>query len=111
MNQTHTAPLGQTSGGKSMLKTLGAQLKQYKKDVVITPLLSVLEGILETLIPFVMADIYRQRHRGGGYGRDLEVRRRHRLSGARQPDLRRDGGTLFRARIHRLCVQSARGDV
>ena len=40
-----------------MLKTLGAQLKQYKKDAVITPLLSVLEGILETLIPFVMADI------------------------------------------------------
>ncbi len=40
-----------------MLRILGAQLKQYKKDAIITPILSVMEGILETLIPFVMADI------------------------------------------------------
>ncbi|MCI2055766.1 MAG: ABC transporter ATP-binding protein/permease [Oscillibacter sp.] len=38
-----------------MIKTLGAQIKQYKKDAIVTPLLSIFEGILETLIPFVMA--------------------------------------------------------
>lgn len=40
-----------------MIKTLAAQIKRYKKDAVVTPLLSICEGILETLIPFVMADI------------------------------------------------------
>ena len=40
-----------------MLKTLAAQIKQYKKAAIVTPLLSICEGILETLIPFIMADI------------------------------------------------------
>lgn len=40
-----------------MLKTLAAQIKQYQKAAIITPLLSICEGILETLIPFIMADI------------------------------------------------------
>jgi ATP-binding cassette subfamily B multidrug efflux pump len=40
-----------------MIKTLASQIKQYKKDAIITPVLSILEGILETLIPFVMAAI------------------------------------------------------
>ena len=40
-----------------MLNALCAQIKQYKKDMIITPLLSIGEGILETLIPFVMAAI------------------------------------------------------
>lgn len=40
-----------------MMRTLAAQIKQYKKDAIVTPLLSICEGILETLIPFVMADI------------------------------------------------------
>ncbi|MCI2046989.1 MAG: ABC transporter ATP-binding protein/permease [Faecalibacterium sp.] len=40
-----------------MIQTLAAQIKQYKKDSIITPILSIFEGILETLIPFVMAAI------------------------------------------------------
>ena len=40
---------------REMLKTLGAQIKQYRRDAIITPLLSICEGALETLIPFVMA--------------------------------------------------------
>lgn len=40
-----------------ILRTLAAQLKQYKRDAVLTPLLSVFEGIFETLIPFFMASI------------------------------------------------------
>lgn len=40
-----------------MLKTLLGQLKQYKKAAIATPLLSILEVILELLIPFTMASI------------------------------------------------------
>lgn len=40
-----------------VIQTLAAQLKQYKKYAIITPLLSVLEGILETFIPFFMASV------------------------------------------------------
>lgn len=43
-----------------MLRTLGAQIKQYKGAAIITPILSIFEGILETLIPFIMADIIDQ---------------------------------------------------
>ncbi|MCI2058675.1 MAG: ABC transporter ATP-binding protein/permease [Oscillibacter sp.] len=40
-----------------MLKTLARQIKQYRKDAIVTPVLSILEGIFETLIPFVMVSI------------------------------------------------------
>lgn len=40
-----------------MLKTLAAQVKEYKKDSIITPVFIVLEVILEILIPFLMASI------------------------------------------------------
>lgn len=48
-----------TKGGKSifMLKTLVAQIKEYKKDTIITPIFIVFEVILEILIPFLMASI------------------------------------------------------
>lgn len=40
-----------------MLKTLGAQIKEFKKDSVLTPFFMILEVILETLIPLMMASI------------------------------------------------------
>ena len=40
-----------------MLKTLFAQVKQYKKVAVITPIITALEVIMELLIPMVMASI------------------------------------------------------
>ena len=48
-----------TKGGKSifMLKTLVAQVKEYKRDTIITPVFIVFEVILEILIPFLMASI------------------------------------------------------
>ena len=48
-----------TKGGKSifMLKTLVAQIKEYKRDTIITPIFIVFEVILEILIPFLMASI------------------------------------------------------
>ena len=35
-----------------MLKTLLAQVKEYKKPAILTPLLVVIEVILEVTIPF-----------------------------------------------------------
>lgn len=40
-----------------MLKTLGAQLKEYTKASIATPLFMLLEVLMETLIPFLMAKI------------------------------------------------------
>ena len=35
-----------------MLKTLGAQIKEFKKDSIKTPLFMILEVLMEMLIPF-----------------------------------------------------------
>lgn len=40
-----------------MLKTLAAQVKEYKKASLLAPLYTVLEAVMETLIPLVMASI------------------------------------------------------
>lgn len=40
-----------------MLKTLGAYVKEYKRASVITPVFMILEVIMETLIPLLMASI------------------------------------------------------
>ncbi len=43
-----------------MLKTLAAQIKQYKRSTLLTPLFTVLEVVMEVLIPFVTAAIIDQ---------------------------------------------------
>lgn len=40
-----------------MVKTILSQIKQYKKDSLLTPLFSALEVLMEVLIPFVTASI------------------------------------------------------
>jgi len=40
-----------------MIKTLAAQVKEYKKASIMTPIFMVLEVVFETLIPFLMASI------------------------------------------------------
>ena len=40
-----------------MIKTLAAQIKEFKKDSILTPIFMILEVIFETLIPFLMASI------------------------------------------------------
>ena len=40
-----------------MLKTLGAQVKEYKKASIATPLFMILEVIMEMMIPLMMASI------------------------------------------------------
>ncbi len=40
-----------------MIKTLAAQIKQYKKSTLLTPMFTILEVVMEVLIPFVTAAI------------------------------------------------------
>ena len=40
-----------------MIKTLAAQIKQYQKSTLLTPLFTILEVVMEVLIPFVTAAI------------------------------------------------------
>lgn len=40
-----------------MLKTLGKQVKEFKADSIRTPLFMILEVLMETVIPFMMASI------------------------------------------------------
>ena len=40
-----------------MLKTLGAQIKEFKKDSLVTPVFMIAEVIMETIIPLLMASI------------------------------------------------------
>lgn len=40
-----------------MLKVLGAQIKEFKKDSIITPIFMILEVIMEMIIPLMMASI------------------------------------------------------
>ena len=41
----------------TMIKTLAAQIKEYKKVSIITPIFMILEVVFEMLIPFLMASI------------------------------------------------------
>lgn len=40
-----------------MLKTLAAQVKEFKKDSMLTPVFMIMEVIMEMIIPFLMASI------------------------------------------------------
>ena len=43
-----------------MLKTLGAQIREFKKDSLLTPVFMILEVFMETIIPLMMASIIDQ---------------------------------------------------
>ena len=40
-----------------MLKTLAAQVKEFKKDSMLTPVFMIMEVIMEMIIPLMMASI------------------------------------------------------
>ena len=40
-----------------MLKTLASQIKEFKRDSLLTPIFMVLEVLFETIIPLLMASI------------------------------------------------------
>ena len=44
-------------GDDSVLKTLLSQIKEYKKDTILTPIFTALEVFMEVLIPFIIASL------------------------------------------------------
>ena len=40
-----------------MLKTLGAQVKEYKTASILTPIFMILEVVMEMIIPLLMSSI------------------------------------------------------
>ena len=51
-----------------MLKTLLAQVREFKKASFLTPVFMILEVIVETLIPLVMASMIDNGVEGGDIG-------------------------------------------
>ena len=51
-----------------MLKTLSAQIKQYKKSTILTPIFAALEVVMEVLIPMAMARLVKYGIEGGDTG-------------------------------------------
>ena len=51
-----------------MLKTLAAQIKQYKKSTILTPIFAALEVVMEVLIPMAMACLVKYGILGGDTG-------------------------------------------
>ena len=56
-----------------MLKVLGAQIKEFKKDSILTPLCMILEVIMEMLVPLLMASIIDNGVNAGNMGHILKV--------------------------------------
>ncbi len=56
-----------------MLKTLGAQIKEFKKDSIITPLFMILEVIMEMIIPLLMASLIDYGVNAGDMGHIMKV--------------------------------------
>lgn len=56
-----------------MLKTLGAQIKEFKKDSVMTPLFMILEVIMEMVIPLLMASLIDYGVNAGNMGHIMKI--------------------------------------
>ena len=81
------------------MKIVLAQLRQYKKDSLLTMGFTILEVIMEVLLPFVTAMIIDE----GLERSDLSAVARL----GSQPDFRRTGRQVRGQRIFRLCLQFA----
>ncbi len=56
-----------------MLKVLGAQIKEFKRDSILTPLCMILEVIMEMLVPLLMASIIDDGVNAGNLNHILKV--------------------------------------
>ena len=65
-----------------MIKTLAAQIKEYKKVSILTPICMVLEVLMETIIPLLI-----------------------------EPDGRSAGRSVWSESLHRFCAEFTKGDV
>lgn len=56
-----------------MLKVLGAQIKEFKKDSILTPICMILEVIMEMIIPLLMASIIDEGVNAGNMNHIIKV--------------------------------------
>ena len=56
-----------------MLKVLGAQIKEFKKDSIITPICMIFEVIMEMIIPLLMASIIDEGVNAGNMNHIIKV--------------------------------------
>ena len=86
-----------------MLKTLGAQIREFKKDSLLTPVFMILEVFMETIIPLMMASIIDQGVEAG----NIHHLRHGCLDGCRRlflPLLRCHGRKIRCKSLRRFCT-------
>ena len=49
-----------------MIKTLARSIREYKKNAILTPILVIVEVVLECIIPFVIANLVNEMQAGCG---------------------------------------------
>ncbi len=59
------------------MRTILAQLKQYKKDSILTPLFTALEVIMEVMLPFITALIIDEGIQEGNMEKGIYLWRNH----------------------------------
>ena len=100
-----------------MLKTLGGQVKEFKKDSILTPVFMILEVIMETIIPLIMGSIIDDGVQKGNLTHiylmgALMVLYLYRWCGdvracCRRTLVRSDGRQVWSQSINRICEKSA----
>ena len=94
-----------------MLKTLGAQVKEYKKASIATPLFMILEVIMEMIIPLMMASIIDDGVEAGESSSHLCDGRMDARSSADRAFCRCYGRKIRRESIYRFCKKFKTGYV
>ena len=86
-----------------MIATLLGQVKQYKKDSILTPFFTAVEVLMEVLIPFVTAQIIDKGIEAGNM-KNVILRLTDAGSGRGFPGFRYPGGYLCSQSFFRLCL-------
>ena len=92
------------------MKKILAQIKQYKKDTILTPIYAMLEVVMEVLLPYIMAMIIDK----GIEKNDMKAVWLYgglMAGGNGQPVFGHHVGRTRCEGIYRFCLQPARGDI
>ena len=84
-----------------MIKTLLKQVKQYKRESLLTPLFTALEVLLEVLIPFITASII---DKGIEQRPGVFLRRADAHYGIFKPSVRCSGGEICGSGLVGICL-------
>ena len=94
-----------------MLKTLGAQVKEFKKASIATPLFMILEVIMEMIIPLMMASIIDDGVEKGDLHHIYVVGAFMVAAACHRSVCRYHGRKIWSKSVCRICKKSASGHV